>query len=163
MKTRSPDQGRTASVGSVKRPSPGFEAMGETRRFRPIARPKSSSKVRPKPDQVLLPRSVGGGRKKFLLCHHRPGITDPARGRGNLISMCAVVSPGLPNDLGRSTHSIGVVPRCDVRFPRRGRVAGVRPPSADYASGMPAVRNPRSTICSAIDLFWGLFVPTCGC
>jgi hypothetical protein len=32
MKTRSRDEGRTAGVGSVKRPSPGFGAMGETRR-----------------------------------------------------------------------------------------------------------------------------------
>ena len=32
MKTRSRDQGRTAGVGSVKRPSPGFGPMGETRR-----------------------------------------------------------------------------------------------------------------------------------
>jgi hypothetical protein len=33
MKTRSGDQDRTAGVGSVKRPSPGFWAMGETRRL----------------------------------------------------------------------------------------------------------------------------------
>jgi len=32
MKTRSRDQGRTAGVGSVKRTSPGFGAMGEKRR-----------------------------------------------------------------------------------------------------------------------------------
>ena len=32
MKTRSRDQGRTAGVGSVKRPSRGFGPMGETRR-----------------------------------------------------------------------------------------------------------------------------------
>ena len=37
MKTRSGDQGRTAGVGSVKRRSPGFGAMGETRRIRPFA------------------------------------------------------------------------------------------------------------------------------
>ena len=33
MKTRSRDQDRMAGVGSVKRPSPEFGAMGETRRF----------------------------------------------------------------------------------------------------------------------------------
>src|SRR5215469_6628980 len=32
IRTSSRDQGRTAGVGSVKRPSPGFGAMGETRR-----------------------------------------------------------------------------------------------------------------------------------
>ena len=32
MKTRSRDQGRAAGIGSVKRPSPGFGAMGEMRR-----------------------------------------------------------------------------------------------------------------------------------
>jgi len=37
MKTRSRDQGRTAGIGSVKRPSPGFGAMGETRRKRTIS------------------------------------------------------------------------------------------------------------------------------
>jgi len=37
MKTRSRDQGRTAGVGSVKRRSPGFGAMGKTRRNRPFA------------------------------------------------------------------------------------------------------------------------------
>ena len=36
MKTRSRDQGRTAGVGSVKRPSPEFGAMGETRRKRKL-------------------------------------------------------------------------------------------------------------------------------
>jgi len=36
MTTRSRDQGRTAGVGSVKRPSPGFGAMGETRRNQPF-------------------------------------------------------------------------------------------------------------------------------
>ena len=50
MKTRSRDQGRTAGVGWVKRPSPGFGAMGETRRIRPLAGPKSSGKVRPVTD-----------------------------------------------------------------------------------------------------------------
>ena len=42
MKTRSSDQGRTAGVGSVKRPSPEFGAMGERRRFRPFARTLST-------------------------------------------------------------------------------------------------------------------------
>jgi hypothetical protein len=37
MKTRSRDQDRTAGVGWVKRPSRGFGAMGETRRFRTFA------------------------------------------------------------------------------------------------------------------------------
>ena len=36
MKTRSRDQGRTAGVGSVKRRSPKFEAMGEKRRNLPL-------------------------------------------------------------------------------------------------------------------------------
>ena len=36
MKTRSRDQGRTAGVGSVKRTSPGFGAMGEKRRLRTL-------------------------------------------------------------------------------------------------------------------------------
>src|SRR6516162_5558639 len=48
MKTRSRDQGRTAGVGSVKRPSPGFGPMGKTHRLRPFAGPKSSGKVRPR-------------------------------------------------------------------------------------------------------------------
>ena len=37
IKTRSRDQGRTAGVGSVKRPSPVFGPMGETRRNQPFA------------------------------------------------------------------------------------------------------------------------------
>jgi hypothetical protein len=36
MKTRFRDHDRTAGVGSVKRPSPGFGAMGDTRRKRPF-------------------------------------------------------------------------------------------------------------------------------
>ena len=40
MKTRSRDHDRTAGVGSVKRPSPGF--MGETRRLRASARNEMS-------------------------------------------------------------------------------------------------------------------------
>jgi hypothetical protein len=36
MRTHSRDQGRTAGVGSVKRSSPGFGPMGETRRNRPF-------------------------------------------------------------------------------------------------------------------------------
>jgi hypothetical protein len=48
MKTRSPDQGRTAGVGSVKRPSPGFGAMGETRRLQTFPPLPPNGEVRSK-------------------------------------------------------------------------------------------------------------------
>src|SRR6516162_1070900 len=46
MKTGSRDQGRTTGVSSVKRPSPGFGAMGETRRFRPSKGGSQSRRIR---------------------------------------------------------------------------------------------------------------------
>ena len=46
MKTRSRGQGRTAGVGSVKRPSPGFGPIGETRRKQPLSLRRAGMKVR---------------------------------------------------------------------------------------------------------------------
>jgi hypothetical protein len=53
MKTRSRDQGRTAGVGSVKRRSPGFGAMGETRRFQTFPPSPGTGRLGPKP--ILRP------------------------------------------------------------------------------------------------------------
>ena len=46
MKTRSRGQGRTAGVGSVKRPSAGFGPIGETRRKQPLSLRRAGMKVR---------------------------------------------------------------------------------------------------------------------
>jgi len=59
MKTRSRDQDRTAGIGSVKRPLPGFGAMGETRRYRPFAGQSSNRAVRRFP--VIRARAASRG------------------------------------------------------------------------------------------------------
>jgi hypothetical protein len=52
-----PRQGRTAGVGSVKRPSPGRTRMSETRRFQPFAVAQKSARVDPQQAFALTYRS----------------------------------------------------------------------------------------------------------
>ena len=58
MKTRSRDQGRTAGVGLVKRPAPGFRAMGDTRRFRTF--PSSPRNGKGQPVETSMPPPTAG-------------------------------------------------------------------------------------------------------
>ena len=66
MKTRSRDQGRTAGVGSVKRHSPGFGAMGETRRKTTFGSPDDNGSIEPQ-------------QRFFLALQKRPFALVPAR------------------------------------------------------------------------------------
>jgi len=111
MKTRSRDQGRTAGVGSVKRHSPGFGAMGETRRKTTFGSPDDNGSIEPQ-------------QRFFLALQKRPFALVPARAPSRK-SVGVRIAPRGSSKLSRNAKkpiqsgaSVGRRPRSRAVFTR---------------------------------------------